>query len=115
MQIRVKIHKVFENKGAMKAVASVTIGEEFAVHGVKLIETENSRFAAMPNEIRKDKEGNFAWPGFGQNMRVLKWIVERANGQAKGFCLQLTAPLLTHAGDKTIRAADQQAAARHVV
>ena len=58
MQIRVKIHKVFENKGAMKAVASVTIGEEFAVHGVKLIETENSRFAAMPNEIRKDKEGN---------------------------------------------------------
>jgi len=58
MQIRVKIHKVFENKGAMKAVASITIGEEFAVHGVKLIETENSRFAAMPNEIRKDKEGN---------------------------------------------------------
>lgn len=58
MQIRVKIHKVFENKGAMKAVASVTIGEEFAVHGVKLIETENSRFAAMPYEIRKDKEGN---------------------------------------------------------
>ncbi len=58
MQIRVKIHKVFENKGPMKAVASVTIGEEFAVHGVKLIETENSRFAAMPNEIRKDKDGN---------------------------------------------------------
>jgi stage V sporulation protein G len=58
MQIRVKIHKVFENKGAMKAVASITIGEEFAVHGVKLIETENGRFAAMPNEIRKDKEGN---------------------------------------------------------
>ena len=58
MQIRVKIHKVFENAGAMKALASVTINEEFAVHGVKLIETENSRFAAMPSEIRKDKDGN---------------------------------------------------------
>ena len=58
MQIRVKINKVFENKGAMKAVASVTIGDEFSVHGVKLIETENGRFAAMPNEICKDKEGN---------------------------------------------------------
>ena len=58
MQIRVKIHKVFENTGAMKAVASVTIGEEYAVHGLKLIETANGRFAAMPNEIRRDKDGN---------------------------------------------------------
>ena len=58
MQIRVKIHKVFENTGAMKAVASVTVDEAFAIHGVKLIETANGRFAAMPNEIRKDKDGN---------------------------------------------------------
>jgi phosphoenolpyruvate carboxykinase (GTP) len=35
------------------------------------------------NWFRKDRAGNFIWPGFGDNMRVLEWMINRCSGQVQ--------------------------------
>ncbi|QDT71472.1 phosphoenolpyruvate carboxykinase (GTP) [Lacipirellula limnantheis] len=46
---------------------------------------ENPPRIFIVNWFRKDAEGNYLWPGFGDNMRILQWIIRRAKGQARAF------------------------------
>lgn len=57
MQITdVRIRKI-EKEGKMRAVVSITIGDEFVIHDIKIIEGEKGMFIAMPS--RKTAEGEY--------------------------------------------------------
>jgi len=53
-------------------------------HWLKMRETRISRPPKifMVNWFRKDANGKFLWPGFGENLRVLIWMLDRIHGRA---------------------------------
>ena len=64
-------------------------GYNFADYWAHWMELGKKPGAQMPriyyvNWFRKDADGKFLWPGFGENSRVLKWVFERCEGSAKG-------------------------------
>ena len=57
MNYSVKVRRVIENGKPLKATCSVTMDDQFTVHGVKVIQNEKGRFIAMPSEAYKDNDG----------------------------------------------------------
>ncbi|HBT34002.1 MAG TPA: phosphoenolpyruvate carboxykinase (GTP) [Pusillimonas sp.] len=61
----------------------------YIAHWLRLGDKLNAMQATQPrifcvNWFQTDDNGRFIWPGFGENMRVLKWMLERIQGQAHG-------------------------------
>lgn len=61
---------------------------DYLQHWLDLSASEQADQSKLPqiflvNWFRRNRDGGFAWPGFGENSRVLKWIIERIEGKAE--------------------------------
>jgi phosphoenolpyruvate carboxykinase (GTP) len=83
---------------AMLPFAGYNVADYFA-HWLRLGRREGAKLPKifLVNWFRKDAEGNFIWPGYGENSRVLEWIFRRCNGE--GQTVESSIGLLPAVGD----------------
>ncbi len=69
---------------AMLPFCGYNMGDYFA-HWLKIGRREGAKLPRVfyVNWFRKDDEGKFLWPGFGENSRVLEWVFRRCEGEAE--------------------------------
>src|SRR3954467_5055490 len=105
-----KVGTVRRDPMAMLPFLGYNVGDYFA-HWIDI--GKNSDESKMPkiffvNWFRRGDDGRFLWPGFGENSRVMKWIIERVEGKANGSTTPIG--IVPGAGDLDLEGLDVDAA-----